>query len=178
MLIRRDIRALEIGKGPLERRRNPPNIPLLHTVLCPLDFSEPSYKALQVAIEMASHFKAELLLAHFVVPATPGIPADPMLAFAGEETYEQAAKSAAGEKLATVTQRIPSDLKSRSLVGIGDAADEIVRLAKTASADLIVIATHGLTGWRHLVFGSVAEKVVRLSERPVLVIPVHEPKGD
>jgi nucleotide-binding universal stress UspA family protein len=35
-----------------------------------------------------------------------------------------------------------------------------------------------VTGWRHLVFGSVAEKVIRLSDRPVLVIPAHEVKGD
>ena len=150
----------------------------IHTVLCPLDFSEPSYKALQVAVEMASHFKAELLLAHFVAPATSGVPADPMFAFAGQETYEQAAKSAAEEQLAMATKRIPSDLSSRSVVGIGDAAEEIVRLANTAAADLVVICTHGLTGWRHLVFGSVAEKVVRLSERPVLVIPAHETAGD
>ena len=67
----------------------------IRTILCPLDFSESSYKALQVAVELASHFKGELLLAHFVPPATPGVPADPMLAFAGQETYEQAAKSAA-----------------------------------------------------------------------------------
>lgn len=123
---------------------------------------------------MASHFKAELLLAHFVVSATPGIPADPMLAFAGEETYEQTAKNAAQEQLAIVARRIPSDLRSRSVVGIGDAADQIVRLANSEAADLIVIATHGLTGWRHLVFGPVAEKIVRLTDRPVLVIPAHE----
>ena len=76
----------------------------IHTVLCPVDFSEPSYKALQVAVEMASHFKAELLLAHFVAPATSGVPADPMFAFAGQETYEQAAKSAAEEQLAMATK--------------------------------------------------------------------------
>ena len=63
------------------------------------------------------------------------------------------------------------------MIGAGDAASEIVRIASEQSADLIVIATHGLTGWRHLVFGSVAEKVIRLSDRPVLVAPVHEPKS-
>jgi universal stress protein A len=142
------------------------------------NFSEPSYKALQVAIEFASHFQAELLLAHFVVTATPGVPADPMLAFAGQETYEQAAKSAAEDQLTMATQDIPTELKSRCVLGVGDAAEEIVRLARTDGADLIVICTHGLTGWRHLVFGSVAEKVVQLSDRPVLVLPAHETTGD
>lgn len=111
-------------------------------------FSEPSDKVLQAAIEVGSHFDSELLLAHFVAPAAPGIPADPMLAFAGNETYEQAAKSAAEEQLAMVIKRIPSDLKTRSIVEFGDAAEEIVRLVKTEAADLVVISTHGLTGWR------------------------------
>lgn len=150
----------------------------IRTILCPLDFSEPSNKALQVAIEMASHFKAELLLAHFVAPAHPGVPADPLIAFERQEIYETAAKKAAEEQLTTVSKRIPAELNARTVVATGDAADEIVRLANTEAADLIVISTHGLTGWRHLVFGSVAEKVVRLSERPVLVIPAHETTGE
>jgi nucleotide-binding universal stress UspA family protein len=55
------------------------------------------------------------------------------------------------------------------------AAHEIVRLANEHAVDLIVIATHGETGWRRLVFGSVAEKVVRLAECPVLTIqPEHD----
>jgi nucleotide-binding universal stress UspA family protein len=47
---------------------------------------------------------------------------------------------------------------------------EILRIAEHNHADLIVIATHGMTGWHRLVFGSVAEKVVRLAHCPVLVM--------
>lgn len=144
-----------------------------HTVLCLLDFSEPSYKALQGAVEVASHFQAELVLVHVIPAAVPGIPADPTFAFTEPEEYEKALRVNAEEQLTLATQRIPSELKSRNVVGNGDAADEIVRLAATEKADLIVIATHGLTGWRHLVFGSVAEKIIRLADRPVLVIPAH-----
>ena len=149
----------------------------IHTLLCPLDFSEPSYKALQVAIEMASHFKAELLLAHFVVPATPEFPLIRCSPLPGRKHTSKLLR-VPPKKLGNGYPTYSFCLKSRSVVGIGDAADEIVRLAKTEAAELIVIATHGLTGWRHLVFGSVAEKVVRLSERPVLVIPAHETTGD
>ena len=60
------------------------------------------------------------------------------------------------------------------VIRYGDASREIVRIAREEEADVIVIATHGLTGWRHLVFGSVAEKVVRLAECPVLTIRVGE----
>ena len=146
----------------------------IDTILCPLDFSEPSYKALQVAIEMATHFKAELLLAHIIAPAASGILADPMFAFVGQEVYENASKKAAEEQLATAAKRIPGEIRLRTIVGTGDAADEIVRLARKETTDLIVISTHGVTGWRHLVFGSIAERVIRLTERPVLVIPAHE----
>jgi universal stress protein A len=146
----------------------------IRTILCPLDFSEPSYKALQNATEMAVHFKAELMLVHVIPAAVPGIPADPTFAFTGPEVYQKALRLNAEEQLTLAAQRIPSAVKFRKLLGYGDAADEIVRLAATEKADLIVIATHGLTGWRHLVFGSVAEKVVREAGRPVLVIPAHD----
>ena len=76
-----------------------------HTVLCPLDFSEPSYKALHNAVEVASHFKAELLLLHVVTPA-PGIPADPAYAFAGPEQFEEAVKKRGEEQLVIAAQNI------------------------------------------------------------------------
>ena len=58
----------------------------------------------------------------------------------------------------------------RGLVGRGDAAAEIVRMATAEQSDLIVLATHGWTGWRHVVFGSVAEKVLREAPCPVLSV--------
>lgn len=65
----------------------------------------------------------------------------------------------------------------RTIVGHGDVADEIVRIAETEKADLIVTATHGTTGWRRFVFGSVAEKVVRLAKCPVLTIRNPQEEG-
>jgi len=123
---------------------------------------------------MATHFQATIVLAH-VVPSVPPIPADPAYVFEGPE-YERLQQAEAEKHLAIVAKAIPPRLKARTIIGSGDAAEEIVRLATTEVADLIVIATHGLTGWRHLVFGSVAEKVIRMSDRPVLVIPVHKPE--
>jgi universal stress protein A len=55
-------------------------------------------------------------------------------------------------------------------VTTGEAAPEILRIADKEQVGLIVIASHGLTGWRRLVFGSVAEKVVRQAPCPVLTI--------
>jgi len=71
-------------------------------------------------------------------------------------------------------ERISDRVKVSTMIQVGSAADQIVNTAAAEEFDLIVIATHGLTGWRRFVFGSVAEKVVRLAECPVLTI--HQPK--
>ena len=61
----------------------------------------------------------------------------------------------------------------RTIAGHGDVASEIVRIAEKENVDMIVIATHGMTGWRR-VFGSVAERVVRLAKCPVLTTRVSQ----
>ena len=62
----------------------------------------------------------------------------------------------------------------RTIVVHRDAASEIVRIAEKENVDMIVIATHGMTGWRRVVFGSVAEKVVRLAKCLVLTTRVSQ----
>jgi nucleotide-binding universal stress UspA family protein len=76
----------------------------------------------------------------------------------------QARLQAAAEPL------IAEGLRVHTIVRSGDPAGEIVRFAKEKGIDRIVIATHGNTGWRHLAFGSVTEKVVRIAACPVLTI--------
>jgi nucleotide-binding universal stress UspA family protein len=140
-------------------------------VLCTTDFSEPSYEALQAASELAVHFSAELCLVHVVTP-TP-ITVGPMVPTSFDViAYQNYLESDAQKQLQElVEQRLPRGLKScTALVVTGYAADEIVRIANEQKIDLIVIATHGHTGWRGFVFGSVAEKVVRLAPCPVMAI--------
>ncbi|MEX2467678.1 MAG: universal stress protein [Gemmatimonadota bacterium] len=76
---------------------------------------------------------------------------------------------------ATLEERLPAygddvDLTPVVISG-GDTADEIVEYAEKNGADLIAVATHGRTGFRHMVLGSVAENVVRKSKIPVIVLP-------
>ncbi len=78
----------------------------------------------------------------------------------------------AHDKLHRLTEQVKFTTV-RTIIGHGDAATEIVRIAEKEHADLIVISTHGMTGFRHLVFGSVAEKVVRLAKCPVLTTRAH-----
>lgn len=143
-------------------------------IVCPTDFSEPSYEGLKRAVELATHFGAELYLVH-VVPVMPPLPPDPNFAFEVPE-YERALHADAERKLNEAkAEYIPPEVTVHTIVRHGDVAGEIIRVAQDEQADLIVIATHGLTGWRHLVFGSVAERVVRLASCPVLTI--HGPRS-
>jgi len=141
-------------------------------VLCPIDFSEPSREAFNVAVELASHFAAGLCLVH-VVPVLPALPNDPTYVFKVPE-YERLLHADADEKLRQLGREATSrGITVHTTVGHGEAAREIVRIADEENADLIVMATHGMTGWRHVMFGSVAERVVRLAKCPVLTTRAH-----
>ncbi len=141
-------------------------------ILCPTDFSEPAFAALKRAEELARHFDAELIVAH-VIPTLPGPHSfpDPQAPLNFDVPLFQ-------QELAIKAEQMLKDLVShhkaetRDMVTTGDAAPEILRIAQQEHVDLIVIASHGLTGWRRLVYGSVAEKVVRQATCPVLTIAV------
>ncbi len=145
----------------------------LKRILAPTDFSEASLVAVEQACRLARHFDAQLDVL-YVVPSIPTLPADMNYTFEVPH-YEESLREAAEEKLKEIVAGcIPEGVPARSLVAFGDPAAEIVRIAEDEGEDWIVISTHGLTGWKHLVFGSVAEKVVRLSQCPVLTIRAKE----
>ena len=138
-------------------------------VLCPTDFSDPSRGALSAAVEMAREFSAALLLVH-VVPAFPPIGGDPNVSFRVPE-YEEALRRDAREKLDALVMRLhDAGVWPEYTLGEGDSGREIARIAREWGADVIVISTHGATGWRHALFGSVAERVVQLAPCPVLTV--------
>ena len=142
-------------------------------ILCPTDFSEPAFVALKRADELARHFSAELIVAH-VIPPVPGPHSfpDPQASFNFDVPLYQQELAIQAEKMLKelVSHQIASEVRTRDLVTTGEAAPEILQIAHQERADLIVIASHGLTGWRRLVHGSVAEKVVRQATCPVLTI--------
>jgi len=148
----------------------------LKKILWPTDFSPPAEEGLNTALELATQFSAEMLLVHVVAPmptmygaaAPTGFHIPSVL----EELHESAIKSLEEIRRA----RIPAEIKSRACVVNGRPAPEIVRLAAQEKADIIVMPTHGESGWQRFVFGSVAEKVVRLADCPVLT--VRAPAGD
>ncbi len=71
-----------------------------------------------------------------------------------------------------VAQKIPQEIKVNSEVRIGITADVINEFAQEKNIDLIVMATHGRTGFSRFMIGSVAEKIIRQSTIPTLIIPI------
>ena len=136
-------------------------------ILCPTDFSEPSLSGVAAADELAAHFKAELLLVTVVTPIHPtGGPRIPESSELHRDLVDYATEALA--KIAA--ERITPGVRMRQFVAHGNAADEIAALARDHAVDLLVIATHGWTGWRRLMFGSVTHKVIRMVACPVLTI--------
>jgi nucleotide-binding universal stress UspA family protein len=85
--------------------------------------------------------------------------------------YEQELMASSKRSLEEVLNHLETkEVKARLIVVRGNAADEIIRIADEEKVDLIVIATRGLTGLDRLIFGSVAEKVVRLARCPALTV--------
>ncbi len=149
------------------------------TIVAPTDFSEPSRQGVQAAEELARRDGGECVLIHVVapVPLIPpgGPPAHSGLELSGVmDKLEAAARSSLD---AMVEAMAANGVRVRGEVVLGTPAEEIALAAEREHADLIVIATHGWTGWRRFVFGSVAEKVVRLASCPVLTIPAPEGEG-
>jgi nucleotide-binding universal stress UspA family protein len=136
-------------------------------ILCPTDFSEASKRAISLAVPIAEKFDAEIYLVH-VVPAIPHVTPSVTARFDVPE-YQRLLRSEAEQQLKDVAKSV-SSVKTQQILVDGSASDGILKTAEEKNVDLIVIATAGATGWEHVVFGSVAEKVVRRARCPVLTV--------
>ena len=145
----------------------------LKRILEPIDFSPLSKKALQYSLRFAEEFRAGLTLLHVmeadIPPAFDGFMIAPPISPNGNRT-----KCANRLKVLASSMAIRATNHVQSIVRTGLAAYEIVEAAKELDIDLIVIATHGYTGWKHFVIGSTAERVVRAAPCPVLVVREKE----
>jgi len=142
-------------------------------ILCPTDFSDVSYRALDAAIHLAKDFDAELYVLHVaaLVGSEFGIAAYGAGGYGPIVPSDDESIAIARKRLSElIAARVPKDVKAHGLTRIGNASEEIESAVEEQDADLLVIATRGLTGWRHLVFGSVTERTVRMASCPVLAI--------
>lgn len=150
-------------------------------ILLPTDFSDPSRAAIKKAAELATHFSASLYLLHVVSP----IPVIDPIAYnylgMGAEMdtsasmnihlYQQALVESNRKLLEKLHEEIAlNEQKVNHLVELGDPAKVINEVAVKEHIDLIVMATHGLTGISHFLLGSVTEKVVRYATVPIMIL--------
>jgi len=140
-------------------------------VVCALDFEQPVSGVLDTAISIAARFDATLHLVHAWLPAVALSPEGGMLPGANEL---DALATNLGDRLESTAAAVRLR-HARVTTGLvpGTPWREIVRYAEQHDADLIIAGTHGRSGIARLLEGSVAERVVRTSSIPVLVVPIH-----
>ena len=155
----------------------------INRILCPVDFSDPSLSAVEHAVDLAKHFSAHILLFHSVSemdhPPSPSYTLTPVLTDQMMQITLQMTENANNAIKELIETDIPDGISVDQRVDVGDPATSIVQAAREENADLIVMSTHGRSGIKGLFFGSVAEKVVRSAECPVLTIKPESTKtGD
>jgi nucleotide-binding universal stress UspA family protein len=149
-----------------------PRLFRIRRILVPIDFSASAEKALRYAVLFAEQFDAKITLLH-VVPV-PYYPTELGAFPATIPTTGPSTGTLQARLDADAARFIPAGLHERTLCRVGVAFDEICSVARETEADLIIIATHGHTGLKHILVGSTAERVVRHAPCPVLVVREHE----
>jgi nucleotide-binding universal stress UspA family protein len=142
----------------------------LKKILVPYDFSGFSTKALNYALKFAEQFDAAVLAVHVLQPI-PILPTDvlavpPIPDITGDQLPAIDARLRKLCRRAATTHH----LTVTPLVVVGNPYEKIVETAEAENIDLIIIATHGYTGFKHFCMGSTAERVVRHAPCPVLVV--------
>jgi nucleotide-binding universal stress UspA family protein len=148
--------------------------PVFSRILCPIDFERDSMDALELACRLAQQNSATICLLTVVAippPAATALPPVPIFPDAEFEAESlRRLEAIAREKLAG------AGVSHKPFVASGNAPHEILDLAAEQKVDLIVMGTHGRTGVKHFLLGSVAERVVR--ESPVPVLTIHPKQTD
>jgi nucleotide-binding universal stress UspA family protein len=140
----------------------------INTVLCPIDFSESSAHALELAAAVARACNSRLIVLHANVPLfvpVPGLPSPP------DRVPEYERERVLNQAALFVESSIGSANRAHVSVVVSHPTAAILDSAATLPADLIVMGTHGLSGFEHLMLGSVTEKVLRRATCPVLTVP-------
>jgi universal stress protein A len=147
--------------------------PQISTILVPVDFSAGSEAAVEWAQALATAFGAHLVLLHVIdtsanalIGGPGGVLAPPPPAALYDQLREEARTA-----MAALAARVPG---ASALIREGSPRQEILATAAGVKADLIVMGTHGRTGLAHLLFGSVAEHIVRHASVPVFTVRRRE----
>jgi nucleotide-binding universal stress UspA family protein len=144
----------------------------LKKILVPIDFSPASKNAFKYAVRFGEEFGGELNLLYVLEPP----PTTSYIAIPGATAFSEGDFGTAERSLRSLVVSVHNGKLKRLhwKVRAGVPSHEIVEVAKELDVDLIIIATHGYTGWKHFCIGSTAERVVRAAPCPVLVVREKE----
>jgi nucleotide-binding universal stress UspA family protein len=129
-------------------------------ILCPIECDRLSVPTLEFARRLAEQAKAKIYLLYVVDMLGPVPP----------ETWPEVKEVAQRSMHSIAHKWLEGRVSSEVVIRTGDAAAEVVRAEEDLDVDLVVMATHGRTGEDYLHLGSVTERVVRNSTRPVLTL--------
>jgi nucleotide-binding universal stress UspA family protein len=151
----------------------------LKHILCPVDFSECSRQAFDQAVAIARRHGADLTVLH-VLPVPSAVPALPYGPEGpgpfGFETVTRGRALAELKRFLATEDGVGVPVHYET-VEASNVYKEILQQASVTAADLVVMGTHGRSGFDYLVLGSVAEKTLRSSPAPVLIVPPLNPEG-
>ena len=144
----------------------------IRRILHASDFSPASRPAFKKAIEIARSERARLFIAHVMVPLVPPLIGEGVFVAATTwNAMQRQARQAAQRQIDKLIQEAKkAGVAVQGLVVEGVPADQIVRFARLRRADMLVIGTHGRTGFSRLFLGSVAARVVATARCPVLTV--------
>ncbi len=139
-------------------------------ICCPIDFSDASRAAMEVAADLARRFGADLFLLHaYPIPGYTfpdgSVVASPKMM---QDLADQAKRHL--DEWRADAERLVGAPRVTAENAVGEPATEILAVARTRGADLLVMGTHGRTGLEHALMGSIAERVVRRAHCPVLTV--------
>jgi nucleotide-binding universal stress UspA family protein len=147
----------------------------LTRIMVPVDFSAPSRKALHYAVALAAHFHAEVHVLHvFEQIANPADVGFSPLIWTDLEEEQQKELDTKLKAEAEAAGATTLNVRCETHVKCGRAWQEITDHAEALGVELLVLSTHGYTGLKHVLLGSVAEKVVRHAPCPVLTVRMDE----
>jgi len=142
----------------------------IHTILCPVDFSDASKKAIRYAQEFAANMGASVYLLNVVEPRPMAV--DVSLNYV---PFEADLEKAAKDDLEVILKDFHRvGLRAEYGVVIGNPADSILEHIDMFNVNLVIMGSHGKKGLSRLIMGSVAETVVRKANCPVLIVKSEE----
>jgi nucleotide-binding universal stress UspA family protein len=149
----------------------PKSLDAINKILVPVDFSDHSKSALADAAEIAESYRAQLQLFHVIEETMH--PAYSLSGKSSKIDLVPGIEEDCRKKIRKMIQDTGISMEDTEIIiDSGQAALNIIKFANENLSDLIVIATHGLTGIEHFLLGSVTEKVVRMAPCPVFTVKV------